>query len=403
MNGRDRESTISKTLKSGTDRAAEQKQKVWRSISGRIGQAKMERKRDDMRRNRIRWIGGAAAAAVVVLASVYFSTTPEGTALADRIVKIFSPEKRINTQIEGGTETQNAALQGNTSKEMGYVIYIDSERYRKETAGGVDYYKAISMPEGYPPVQMEISQLADRGAEETYHKLLDEAGNSFDVAEGKGKVEKPVKGWSLFAYDNGGGDAPYEDVYIVDNKKGGCFVIRCRLFREASEGHGARYYAMLETFEVVDSSQLDTALPETSAKPQLQPKKLTWDDLALYGVKLDTLEEDALAALSVAIGKEPKDTRTENDAGGTTRTVIWEGGATAVIRNGKLYSLEAADPAAILPNGLHAGMSLQEFTAVLGEPHEAIGAVAWGVGSNDNLIAVVRDGTVVTVKVSLVE
>lgn len=408
MTRRNGDSVLTEALKRGTGGAARQKERVWRNVSAQLPKSRQERKQDEMRRKRNLWMSGAFAATVVVLATVFFSLTPEGTALADRIVKFFAPEIRMNTQIEGGTETHNAALQGNSTGEAGYVIYIDSERYRKESAGGVDYYKALNAPDGYPPVQMEISQLPDAGAEETYNKVLAEAEEAYDLAEGRGQVDKPVKGWWVLAYDDGGGEAPYEEIYVVDNTKGGCFVIRCKMFREASEGHGARFYAMLETFEVVDPSQVETALPTAPATPQPQQRRLTWDDLAIYGVRLDTAESDAVARLSAEIQKAggnpvPVSDETTEDAGGTTRTVKWDDGTTAVIRNGKVYSLESASASAVLPIGLHAGMGLDDFTAVLGEPHEAIGALAWGVGSNDNLIVVVENGIVKSMKVSLIE
>ena len=50
----------------------------------------------------------------------------------------------------------------------------------------------------------------------------------------------------------------YENIYIVDNQAGGSFLIECKLFVEAEEGHGARFGNMLETFEVVKSSQIAT-------------------------------------------------------------------------------------------------------------------------------------------------
>lgn len=70
----------------------------------------------------------------------------------------------------------------------------------------------------------------------------------------------------------------------------------------------------------------------------------------------------------------------------------------------KLYSLESANPLAVMPNGLRAGLKLADFKAVLGEPRNgAAGEYAWGVGSDNNVFAAVEDGIVKSVRLSLVE
>ncbi len=354
------------------------------------------------------WFTTAAAATVAAAGLVFFSLTPEGTALADRVVKFFAPQKQLDTQIEGGTETQQAALFTNKHGEVGYVIYIDTERYGKQSNGGVDYYKALNQPEGYPPVQMEISQVMGTDAQQEYQKLLSDAKSGFDVAEGLGQVTEPVKSWAILAYDEEGSDAPYENIYVVDNTKGGCFVIRCRMFREAAEGHGARFLEMLKTFEVVRSSQMESAMPQTPAPTpaptaELKPTKLTWDNLMIFGAKLDTNGFEAINALTDAIGSQPVRDDTVISGGGKTRTVAWADGTIAVLRNADLYSIETTNSNASVV-GLHPGMTLDQFKAVLGEPHEGInGTLAWGVGSNDNLIITLADGAVTSIKISLVE
>ncbi len=411
MNTQDKDERLTQALRQGTEGAAQRKRSVWHTVFSRISTIEAERKRKDMKRKRNFWLSAAVTTAAAAAVTVFFSMTPQGTALADRIVKLFAPEIQMDTQIEGGTETQQAELHANTTGEMGYVIYIDTERYKKEGSAGVDTYKALNMPEGYPPVQMEIRQITDKGAQQQYEALLAEVKGKYDVAEGRGQVTEPVKGWAILAYDEDDSKSPYEDIYIVDNKRGGSFEIRCKMFREAAEGHGARFYAMLKTFQVVDSSQVETGKPEPTKKPEptatkapaVEQKKLTWDDLAIYGVKLDTEGKKAVEALTKAIGSDPTGDKTGEDVGGTSRTVKWADGTTAVVRNGKLYSIESTAEKAEQPFGLHAGMELSQFTAVLGEPHEAIGALAWGVGSNDNLIVKVKDGVVTSMMVSLIE
>lgn len=399
MRKRQFEAEIERALRAGTQSAAGRKAGVWRAVARGAADIDNERNHMDMRkkRNKLLILTGAAAAAAVAI--IVFSTTPEGTALAGRLVKFFAPEKTIDTQIEGTTETPNAQLSQNTEEKIGYVMYYDAERYKKESSGGTDYYKALNQPEGYPPVQIEISQLKDDDAAVKYQEILTAADKDFDHAEG-GPVKEPVKGWRVLAWDETGSEAPYEETYVVDNRAGGCFVIRMRLFVEAVEGHGARMLAMLKTFEVVHSS----SIPEATPTPAVKAGKLTWETLAFSGVVLDTAEDKALEALTAAFGKPASDKEAEG-AGGKTRTLTWSDGAVAVMRNGKLYSIETANSAAVMPNGLHTGLTLSEFTQALGEePHNAVNsALAWGVGSNDNLIVTVKDGLVVSMKISLIE
>lgn len=399
MRKRHMDAEIERALRLGTQGAADRKAEVWRAVARGVAKIDDERNHADMRkkRNQLLALTGVAAAAAVAI--VVYSTTPEGTALAGRLVKFFAPEKTIDTQIEGTTETPNAQLSQNTDNEIGYVLYYDAERYAKESSGGIDYYKALNQPEGYPPVQMEISQLKDTDAAVKYQQILTAADKDFDHAEG-GPVEEPVKGWRILAWNETGSDAPYEQTYVVDNRAGGCFVIRVRLFVEAEEGHGARMLAMLKTFEIVRSS----SIPEATPTPAVKAGKLTWETLAVNGAVLGTAEDKALEALTAAFGNPESDEKAD-DSGGKTRTLRWSDGTTAAIRNGKLYSIEATNPAAVMPNGLHAGLTLTEFTQALGaEPHEAINsALAWGVGSNDNLIVAVKDGVVVSMKISLIE
>lgn len=270
MNRQQQDQLLTEALKRGTDGATGQRARVWRALSAKINQQEQERKQRDMKRRRNLWLTTAAAATVAAAALVFFSLTPQGTALTNQIVKFFAPEKKMDTQIEGVTGTQQAGL---------------------------------------------------------------------------------------------------------------------------------ATVAVVETLQL-ESAMLETPAPTATAAPE--PRKLTWDDLAIHGVKLDTAGEEAIAGLTVAIGAAPVSNESTDDLSGTSRAVKWADGTVAIVRNGKLYSIEATAPTAEVV-GLHAGMTLDDFKAVLGEPHEAIGALAWGVGSNDNLIVTVEGGIVTSVKVSLVE
>ncbi len=139
--------------------------------------------------------------------------------------------------------------------------------------------------------------------------------------------------------------------------------------------------------------------------------KLTWDNLKIWGVKLDTDGDEAIAALSAAIqtagfdGK-PTEDRTAQDNGGRTRTVRWKEGTVAVVRNDVLYSISTTNALAPLPLGLQLGASRMSYENTLGQGHERVeGAdyAAWGIGSNDNLVAAFPSDQASVVTISLSE
>ena len=243
---------IKEDMKNGTNRAAAQKEAVFNAISQRIRKEKTnEVRKSTGKRNSM------AVAAVAVLAVLALGAfTPAGRVLANRLIRLFVPEKPIITEVEGQKEQGTGTLVENTAQPVGYVMYIDAQRYTKQTSGGTDIIKAKNFPKNYPPVQMEISQTT-KSAKDTYAALLREVSGKYDKVEGKGEVTSPIKGLYIHAIDNGGGEAALEKIYVVDNTRGGCFVIRCKLFLEAEEGHGARFLGMLKTFEVVASDQIE--------------------------------------------------------------------------------------------------------------------------------------------------
>ncbi len=252
MKEQENENKITRSLRKGTERAACSKEQVRRAVFGRIDE---EKETEIMRKRKTFWIKLASAAAAVALITLFMTLTPSGKALAAGIASLFAPEKPVVYEIEGEKEPETAELETNTAKEIGYVIYIDSTRYHKESEGGMDYIKANKEAEDLPPVRMEISQIEGEGAEAVYAEMLEEAKQGFPQIIGEGHVSKPVGGWHYMAYGEDW-DSPYESVYVVDNTAGGCFVIRCRMFTEAVEGHGARFDQMLETFEVVPSEEI---------------------------------------------------------------------------------------------------------------------------------------------------
>ena len=247
----EQEKMISHSLCKASERAVCQKERVKQAIISNIDN---DKEKYAMNKKRF-WIKTAVTVAAAVLITCFFALTPTGNALAAEIAKLFAPEKPIIFEVEGEQETQDGRLEINTEKPMGYVIYVDGSRYEKETVNDIDHIKFIGSNEGLPPVRMEIEQIDDKNAQSTYDALLEQAKEEYAQVDEKGHVAEPVDSLNFVAYGEAG-ESPFEAVYVVDNTAGGCFVIRCRMFVEAQEGHGARFDDMLRTFEVVPSDEI---------------------------------------------------------------------------------------------------------------------------------------------------
>lgn len=228
-----------------TDEMLEKNRKI---IMERI--EKMEETNMTRKANRWKKAVGISAAAVVTTLALGGIFTQPGQAALEKIRQYFEPEKVVEYEIEGDKEDIDSRLQ---QSEMGYVIYYDQERYKIVEDGEID---RIVMKEEYPDipeVYMEISQEVDTSPEELADKLAADLKGDFSKVDGPKKVDEPLKAVHIHAID--GGTQPTDPIvnyYLVDNTKGGTFVIKMKYFLEAAEGHGARFHQMLKNFAVVD-------------------------------------------------------------------------------------------------------------------------------------------------------
>lgn len=236
----------------------------------------------------------AVAAAVVVLVFTFFAYTPPGVAYADyiykNVIQKFFPPKEIKLRIEGMKEESTHSPHGTVSEQRGlssYVIYFDESIYAMSKANGVDVisplnigsytreeilkdmghlWKGLSQSQinqkikdemarrkrirdKLPDCKMEIKQIAGitpgKAAEEELKKLKKIYSNVSKIEEAK-----VIKGLTIHAASGAKWDSPIMDRYIVDNQKGGVFMITIQTYLEASEGHGARLHKALSTFKV---------------------------------------------------------------------------------------------------------------------------------------------------------
>jgi hypothetical protein len=239
-------------IKQGTERAAGQKDIVWKDMEKRLEEEKMKEKRTRRRRNI--WRGMAA---VVLIGAVFAAATDQGRAAVGSLMDLFEPQRNIDFQIEG--ETENSDFQLHTGGEttepgkasVGYVIYVDESRYYTESVDGVEKILPKDFPEDYPEVSMAIRQDTVRTPAQVAEDLLTELKAQYPIVVEPEDVTAPLPAIHMRARTGDEWNSEVVSYYLIDNTVGGTFIVEERYFLEAAEGHGARFYAMLEQFEIV--------------------------------------------------------------------------------------------------------------------------------------------------------
>lgn len=224
------------------------KDAIWNQIDQELFEEKSRKAKHVKKKSKIIPIIIAAAAGIMLL----FSTqTDTGMAFIKQIKDIFVPEKQITQSIEGTDEETKVVLQ--EGKDAEYVIYIDEERYKLIKGEKSDIITTKEpLEERYPEVSMEIEQFNDVSPKEMVTILETELAAEYTNVTETESVTEPVEGFKLHGISGSEWNSPVTNVYVVDNKNGGSFVITEKYFLEAAEGHGARFYWMLQQFEIVE-------------------------------------------------------------------------------------------------------------------------------------------------------
>ncbi|SDO20092.1 hypothetical protein SAMN05518871_11217 [Psychrobacillus sp. OK028] len=234
-------------LDSTEDTPSTLKDDIWNHIDQELFQTKGRRKKRVKKKSKVIPIVIAAAAGLMILFS---SQTETGSAFIKQIKDLFVPEKEIIQSIEGNEEETNVNLQ--EGKDSEYIIYIDEERYKLVNGKDSDIITTKEpLEERYPKVSMEIKQFKDITPEEMVSTLETELAAEYTKITTE-TVTEPVNGYKLHGISGSEWDSPVTNVYVVDNLNGGSFVITEKYFLEAAEGHGARFYAMLQEFEIIE-------------------------------------------------------------------------------------------------------------------------------------------------------
>ena len=268
----------------GADREEEVRERVMAALPRRRGR---------------RWQWVLAVAASLALAVSLLGFTPQGQALAAsvgrRAAELWNelfPPKEITVELEGMEEeiphTPHAPEEEPEQAE--FVIYVDESRYVFTQGDGISYIRPIpvtytredainslgALLEGLspeeqetmiqerieewtdwqadlPPCEIRIVRQPDLSPKEAAEAAREALEATFASVS---PLEETERGWQLWATEeNVQWDSPVEDVTVVADGQGGSWVLTARYFLEATEGHGTRFAAMIDTFEVLPQGE----------------------------------------------------------------------------------------------------------------------------------------------------
>ena len=132
--------------------------------------------------------------------------------------------------------------------EPDFVIYVNEELYQMTEEDGVWHIRPRNaLPEDFPECSMEIVHLAQTPREAAEQASLELKSAYQEVSEST--EDRCVRGSNGSQWD-----AEQEERHFVDDGQGGCFVLTAQYFTEATEGHGARFWDMMSTFQVVPAA-----------------------------------------------------------------------------------------------------------------------------------------------------
>lgn len=239
---------IKDALLQGTEEVTELKNMVWSNIERELNLDMKKKENVKRKTNKMASFMkyGSMAAAITLVIGL---NTEYGQAAVDKIKEIFVPNKVVKQQVEGMDEDSNVALKEGSAK---YIIYIDEERYTMTKMDGKDKIAAKIKGENTPEVFMEISQVEGKKADAIASEIEEELKGKYQKVENRGKVNYPLKATLIYANSGMNFNSTVIRYYLVDNTKGGTFVIKQQLFVEAEEGHGARMDNMLKEFKIIE-------------------------------------------------------------------------------------------------------------------------------------------------------
>lgn len=262
-----------------------------------------------------------AAACIVVL---FIRFVPAGQVMAaqirehvERLLEELFPPKDIPLQVEGIEENTTHEVYGELPEETkefpgktkgeaekgadkaGFAIYVDMDSF--ETAEEEDGYiirgKRIiytrqdairdnamlleglaeeekeqkireimeqrqAFYDSFPTEEIRITQIQEVSVEDAAREIKEEMSEHYANVSDIMVSELP-EGLYLRADEGMAGDCEVKEAYFVDNGLGGVFVITASYIVEETEGTGARFHSMIETFEILEASDNIQILTQT--------------------------------------------------------------------------------------------------------------------------------------------
>lgn len=253
-----------------------------------------------------------AAACIVVL---FIRFVPAGQVMAaqirehvERLLEELFPPKDIPLQVEGIEENTTHEVYGELPEETkefpgktkgeagkgadkaGFAIYVDLDSF--ETAEEEDCYiirgkrivytrqdairdnamllEGLSEEEkeqkireimeqrqafydSFPTEEIRITQKQEVSVEDAAREIKEEMSEHYANVSDIMVSELP-KGLYLRADEGMAGECEVKEAYFVDNGLGGVFVITASYIVEETEGTGARFHSMIETFKILEAS-----------------------------------------------------------------------------------------------------------------------------------------------------
>ena len=209
-----------------------------------------------------RWI---AAAIALVMILTFFQTAPGVAALeivkeaVTSFIETLFPPKDIPVNVEGETEVKYQEA-GGQEPEMqedgtvvapGFAIYYDTELYTMSEENGVTYIR-FATDNDLPPCEVEIKHISNVTPYNAAEAVRKEMADSWESVSEVRSLE--TREGLIFDFAAGmDWNSACGSVYFLSDGRDGCFQLTTRYFVEATEGHGARFSQMIQTFEVIDS------------------------------------------------------------------------------------------------------------------------------------------------------
>lgn len=236
---------------------------------GAADPALLERSEKRRRSPVVRWGGLAAAACLTVVCTltIYTARRPAAPVMPADVAPppdAVQPAPEV-LALTGGEIGELHLVEihygpGRDEAADDFVLYINEERYCG-TWEGSDYAvrPRVPSPEGLPECSLTVSHRPGVSLEAALAETRQALAAEFDMVEDQPSPEGRA---ALSAWDGDASgavwDAANADATLVDDRRGGVFILTARYFTEAAEGHGVNFSDMASSFQPIPA---DVAVP----------------------------------------------------------------------------------------------------------------------------------------------